>query len=53
MSKLIEVKGVQYTESELERAIAIEKFVYSQKFKDLLYGNYDEEDLKILEAGGF
>lgn len=52
MTKLIEVGGVQYTESQLERALAVEKFVYSQKFRDiLLYGKSDEEDLKALLSG--
>ena len=52
MTKLIEIKGVQYTESEIERALAVEKFVNSQEFEDILiHGIYDEEELKAIEAG--
>ena len=38
MEKLIEIDGVQYTEAQIRRALAIERDVRSPNFVDMLLG---------------
>ena len=51
MSRIIEIKGVQYTESQLERALAVEKFVLSPRFKDILMGKESFDTNPSVSAG--
>ena len=45
MEKLIEIDGVQYTEAQIRRALAIERDVRSPNFVDMLLGKIKPSEL--------
>ena len=53
MEKLIEIDGVQYTEAQIRRALAIERDVRSPNFVDMLLGKIKPSELasRVSERG--
>ena len=53
MAKYIEIDGVQYTEFQIKRALALEKRVLSPTFIPELLGMTEDKESKTSSVGGF
>ena len=52
MERLIEIEGVQYTEAQIKRALAIERDVRSPNFIDMLLGKIElSEFIRSVDQG--